>query len=89
MSNGKGWTNRTLVRKTVQLEESDVNWIEQQAAGMEISSNEFIRRVISSFRILQEFTIFEALRPAADLEGVLWEKVEAMRKIASEQENED
>jgi hypothetical protein len=84
MSNGKGWTKRQLVRKTVQLEESDVDWIEQQAQGMDISSNEFIRRIIASFRILQNFTLFEALKPASQLEGVLWDRAEHLHKMAEE-----
>jgi hypothetical protein len=84
MGNGKGWTKRTLVRKTVQLEESDIDWIEEQAETMDISSNEFIRRIISSFRILQNFTLFEALKPASHLEGVLWDRAEQLHKMAEE-----
>ena len=78
MGNQKGWTNRTLVRKTVQFEESDLDWIEAQSSMMEISSNEFIRRIITSFRLLQNFSFLEALRPASELESLMEQKTQKM-----------
>jgi hypothetical protein len=78
MGNQKGWTNRNLVRKTVQFEDSDLDWIEAQSTAMDISSNEFIRRIISSFRLLQNFSFLEALRPAEELEAIMKAKTDTL-----------
>ena len=87
MGNQKGWTERNLVRKTVQIEESDLDWIELQAQAMGVSSNEFIRRIVTSFRILQNFSFFEALRPADELEAKLRDKTDALAAAILGKEN--